>query len=611
MGARDMSKQDQSFNVDGFYNLLTALGVEGQDKRLNAVASEPTVLSQQELNRLYRGDDIVARICNLPANEMVKKWFQIKATEDGDREKIDAMMQVLKDLGVKAAVREGLVWSRLHGGAVVLIGADDGRPQEAPLNEEGIRSVDYLTVLDRWDLEIVSVYNDPSKSNYRLPELYRVRTTTQPASGGAGLLGRLKDTFLPPVTDPVVHESRLIRFDGVLTPPIIKLANQGWCDSAITRVYEVVRDFQTSYAGVGLMMQDIGQAVFRIKGLADDLKHDKEGLILRRLQLMNLARSVARAVPLDADGEELVYPQQRLMGVKDVLEKFDIRLSMALGWPATVLLGQSPKGLNATGESDLTNWYDFIQGEQERNLDPQLTKLCRIVFKMLRNTPKIWAVSFNPLWQASAEEVAKERKTYAEVDAMNIDRGVYTAEEASESRYGGEEFGTEINLDKELRDTDNIPSADPKDVPELREPEEGEAQGAETDVQQKALNGAQVAALQSLLVAMNAKEITHKQAIASIALAFQLSTEEAATIVGPPPEPEPPPTPVPPGFPPQSGSGMGQPGGAPRAGNPRTEEERLISHFGGEKARAMLAELGEEAYRQLPPRPRSTGVSDD
>jgi hypothetical protein len=88
-----------SFNTDGFVNLLTALGVEGQDKRLNATAAEPVTLSQQELNQLYRGDDIVARICNLPANEMVKKWFQVKATEDGDREKIDAIMQVLKDLG--------------------------------------------------------------------------------------------------------------------------------------------------------------------------------------------------------------------------------------------------------------------------------------------------------------------------------------------------------------------------------------------------------------------------------------------------------------------------------------------------------------------------------
>lgn len=533
-----------AFNADSFYNLLTSLGVEGADKRLNARASEPTVLSQQELDRLYRGDDIVARICNLPANEMIKKWFHIKATEDGDREKIDAMMQVLKDLGAKAAIREALVWSSLHGGSVVLIGADDGRPQHTPLNVDGIRSIDYLTVLDRWDIEVVAVYNEADKPNYRLPEIYRIRQTIQPASG-AGFFAKMKTALTKPLgIDPEVHETRLMRFDGALTPPIIKLANLGWCDSVITRVYEVVRDFQTSYAGVGVLMQDIGQAVFKMKDLAQHLAHDKEGLVLTRLQLMNVARSVARMVPLDLEGEDLIYPEQRLQGIPGILEKFDIRLSMALGWPATILMGQSPKGLNATGESDLTNWYDFIQGEQERNLDKQLARLSGTAFAMLNNAPKVWAVSFPPLWQASAEDVAKERKAYAETDALNIDRGVYTAEEAAESRYGGEEFGTEINLDKELRDTDKIPSADPKDVPGLREP----ADDPKTEKpQDEAMAAGQITALQGVVTAFNAEDISREQAIQILVVTFQMDKAEAAALVGLEPLKKEP-APVPPGM---------------------------------------------------------------
>jgi phage-related protein (TIGR01555 family) len=531
-----------SFNTDGFVNLLTALGVEGQDKRLNATAAEPVTLSQQELNQLYRGDDIVARICNLPANEMVKKWFQVKATEDGDREKIDAIMQVLKDLGAKAAIREALVWARLHGGSVILVGADDGREQHEPLDLENVRSVDYLTVLDRWDLEVVAVYGEAGKPNYRLPEIYRIRQVIQPVSGHT-IEGKPQNVT-PLTVDPVVHESRLVRFDGVLTPAVEKLKNLGWCDSAVIRVYEVVRDYQTSYSGVGLMMTA--------------LKHDKEGLILTRLQLMNVSRSVARAVPLDLDGEDLVYPQQRIQGISELLGKFDVRLSMALGWPATVLLGQAPKGLNATGESDLTNWYDYIQGEQERNLDPQLTKLCRIVFATLE-APKTWSVSFPPLWQVSAEEVAKERKTYAETDALNIDRGVYTAEEASESRYGGDEYGTEINLDKELRDTDKIPSADPADVPGLRD------EGKTEKPQDEAMAAGQISALTDVVKAFNKEELTREQAIAILVVTFQMEKEDAAALVGLEPLKKEP-APIPPGLQPQ-------PPGVPPVFEPEPEPE--------------------------------------
>jgi phage-related protein (TIGR01555 family) len=527
---------EQSFNLDGFINLLTGLAVEGQDKRLNAAVGTPTILVQQELNDLYRGDDIIARVCNLPANEMVKKWFQVKTAEEDDREKTDAMMQVMKDLGTKKAVREALVWSRLHGGSVILVGANDGRQQHMPLNEDGIRSIDYLTVLDRWDLEIVRVYNNPGAPNHRLPELYRIRTMHQPASGvWAGVRNMIK----PLAMDPVVHESRLLRFDGVLTPSVVKLTNEGWCDSVVTRIYEIVRDYQTSYGGVGLMMTEIGQAVIKIKGLADALKHDKDGLILTRLQLMNVSRSVARAVPMDLDGEDLVYPQQRIQGISDLLGKFDVRLSMAIGWPSTVLLGQSPKGLNATGESDLTNWYDYIQGEQERNLEPQMTKLTRLIFKMLNNEPETWSVSFHPLWQASAEDVAKERKAYADADAQNIDRGVYTAEEAAESRYGGDEFGTEINLNRELRDTDKIPSADPSDVPGLRDP------GGEEKTE--AMAAGQISAMADVVKAFNNEELTREQAIAILSVTFQMDLADAATLVGMEPLKKEP-APVPPGL---------------------------------------------------------------
>ena len=440
--------------TDGWQNLLTNMGIYGKDKRLSTTVNEPLKLSQAELNMMYRGDDIVARVCNLPASEMTRKGFEIQVDDKDKKDLAEVVHDRLKELGTMAAFNEAITWSRLHGGSVILMGVDDGQDMEQPLNEENIKGLNFLSVLDRWELEVVSTYAQAGEAKYRQPEVYRIRQHAQvgtlPSEMGA---------------DPHIHETRLLRFDGVLTPAIDKLGNQGWNDGVVTRLYEVIRDFQSTYAGAALLMQNLGETWFRMKGLAASLAHDKENLILTRLQIMNVARSVARMIPMDAD-EEIIAPNQRIQGLETALNKFDTRLSMAVGWPTTVLFGQSPKGLNATGESDLSNWYDYIEGERDRIMTDNLRRLIKIAFLVEGDEPEGWGIKYAPLWQESKKEQADTKLAYAQADAINIDRGVYTPEEVANSRYGGDEFGTDITLDEELRSMDLIPSALPEPEPD-------------------------------------------------------------------------------------------------------------------------------------------------
>jgi len=55
-------------------------------------------------------------------------------------------------------------------------------------------------------------------------------------------------------------------------------------------------------------------------------------------------------------------------------------------------------------------------------------------------------------------------------------------------------------------------------------------------------------------------------------------------------------------------SGLGQ-DGEPRRGEPKTDEERLVSHYGEEKARQLIDLVGEDAYKLLPE--RGSGLEDD
>ena len=62
-----------------------------------------------------------------------------------------------------------------------------------------------------------------------------------------------------------------------------------------------------------------------------------------------------------------------------MLLQFGEQLSGALQIPLVRLFGQSPAGLNATGESDLANYRDTIRQKQERRLSSPLTRVIQTV----------------------------------------------------------------------------------------------------------------------------------------------------------------------------------------------------------------------------------------
>ena len=457
-----------NFITDGFVNLLTGLGISGRDARQSATIGGPTELSYAELDNLYAADDIVARLCDLPAQTMTRKWLQITGIDDPGM--AADVMTAGRKLGIKRSTREAITWARLYGSAVIVMIIDDGRTMDQPVYEDGIRQIDDLIVLDRWDLQLRTV-NTVFGKDFGRPDTYEILVSA--ATPFFGL--HRKESGQSDIVNPVVHASRVLRFDGTLTPRRRKQALNGWNESAVTRVYEVIRDFQTSYAGSAAAMQNIGAMVYKIKGLAKSLASDKDELILRRLSLLNQSRSSFNMLPLDADGESVDPLGNTFTSAKDILERWDHRLAAAIGWPVTVLMGRSPAGMNATGENDLAIFYDTMQGEQE-TLTENIETFYRYLMKSKKGPTngremEGWSLKWNGLWQESEGERAKTRLAIAQADAMNIDRGVYTADEAADSHYSGDEFSIEIQLDTEARATDEIDAADEIPGVNLREPE--------------------------------------------------------------------------------------------------------------------------------------------
>ncbi|KAG1245205.1 hypothetical protein G6F68_015155 [Rhizopus microsporus] len=81
----------------------------------------------------------------------------------------------------------------------------------------------------------------------------------------------------------------------------------------------------------------------------------------------------------------------------------------------TRLLGQSPGGLNASGESDLRNYYARISSNQELVLQPSLQILdeCLIRSALGSRPPEVF-YNWRSLWQTTDTERAAIGKTTAE-----------------------------------------------------------------------------------------------------------------------------------------------------------------------------------------------------
>lgn len=66
-------------------------------------------------------------------------------------------------------------------------------------------------------------------------------------------------------------------------------------------------------------------------------------------------------------------------GLDKVLETFMLDLAGAAGIPVTKLFGRAPAGMNATGESDLQNYYDSTEEMQESELRPIFDRLLPVM----------------------------------------------------------------------------------------------------------------------------------------------------------------------------------------------------------------------------------------
>jgi uncharacterized protein len=422
-------KKESSNRYDGWQNVLTGLGIRGRDKNLATNFRFCRKFGAGELDQLYRADGMTRRVIDIVAEDMIRQGFEI------DNEPSGMVLTRFDELGINKIIIDIIKWARLYGGSLGILGVADGRPLDEPINENNIRELKWIHVFDRFSVSNADgiIEGDLNSPNFGKPLRYLV---TDNRSG----------------KNFIVHNDRTIRMDWNELSPRRTQENDGWGDPLILSIYEELKNYSSAFSNSGVLIHDFVNHVLKIPNLAQIFASEcGDSQVQKRIDILNMAKSVLNTVVIDAE-ESYEKISTNLSGLPELLDRFMLGVSSVTGIPITLLFGRAPAGLNATGESDIRNYYDMIKNKQECNLRPVLEKLIQLIFLskdgfFKGEEPQDWKLKFIPLWQNTDQEEADIRRTVAETDAIYIDRGVLDPDEVAVSRFANAKFTMDTEID--------------------------------------------------------------------------------------------------------------------------------------------------------------------
>lgn len=460
--------------LDGWANVFTGLGRREKDAREHSTV-EWVHHNQDQLESFYAGDAIAEKVVELPVEEATKKGYELTGITP---EQAKALRDRMKVLGFDQAIRKACIKARLYGGAAILRGYDDALDLKKPLPfrdpfvERAVTGTNVGTGLDQPLPEAdpnapkpVPVKRPPLKS---LLVFHRFEIPVYWQDVDKDILSPNFDTPIyytfvgrgtadSSISNVKIHRSRLTVFEGKWLPDRLRRTNLYWGDSVLGKLWIAIRNYAFAHDSVNAALKDLSVAVFKIKDLAGLIGSGQEDNVTKRLHYINMSKSIARAVVLDAEAEEFEFKNRTLTGAADLVDRSEGRLAAEANIPRTVLFGESPAGGLGKGESgghETDNWHAFVVSYQTNYLKPPALEILREICDELSIPSEKLDIQFHPLSEMSITEKAAAQYQQAQTDQIYITNGALDASEVRESRFGDDEYSFETHIDPEITPDD-------------------------------------------------------------------------------------------------------------------------------------------------------------
>jgi phage-related protein (TIGR01555 family) len=402
-------KSAQAVN-DGFANFTASLGVsQNSDNLLSQGFFEFNnyTKNREQLEAGYRTNWLCSSLVDCIANDMTRAGLQF--TGEIDPVEISELETFWNRSGIMEDITDGIRWGRLYGGAIILI-MTKGAKYDQPLNIASVKEGYFLglSVYDRWDLtpDLTTLIQDGR--DIGKPMYYTINS-----------LSGLR-----------VHHSHVIRFEGDKLPRNQAIAEMLWGASVIENVLDRIIAFETVTMGAANLSSRAHLRTVKVDGLRSifAMGGQAEANLVKQFSYIRHMQNNEGITLLDKsdDFETSAY---NFSGLDTIILQFVQQISGAKRIPLSILFGESPAGLNASGDSDIRIYYDGIASKQAP-LDESIIKLARIAYqsKIGKPAPEDLGVKWNSLWQQTPIE--KSTITKNTIDAINecVINGLFSRE---------------------------------------------------------------------------------------------------------------------------------------------------------------------------------------
>lgn len=449
--------------ADGFVNFVSRVGVNPArpQNQLSVSHYQFNLLTRNrtQLEAAYRGSWIVGQVIDAWAEDMTRAGINITTNEGA--ENVKKLQTEISRLGIWKSICSEKKWARLYGGAIAVMQIK-GEDLATPLDKETIQQGSFLGIssYDRWQLNPDLTNLIQEGPDMGLPEYYNI------------VLGNNAGNFstnATPTGQITVHHSRCIRMIGIELPFFQAITEMMWGESVLERLWDRLLSFDDTTLATANLVDRANLRTVQIDGLREIIAAGgkaKEGLI-QMFEMIRAFQSNEGLTLLDKN-DLFSSTQYSFAGIPDVLIQFAQQLSGACGIPLVRLFGQSPAGLNATGEADIRMYYDRINAEQESTLRNPWETLLDVLYRSTFGVPMPEDLQFTfvPLWQMSAMDKATIAKTNTEtVIAAHQDGLIDTATSMTELRESSGDHGLFNNItDEQITEAEN-------ELPPMPEPD--------------------------------------------------------------------------------------------------------------------------------------------
>lgn len=416
--------------VDSFQNIMSGVGTARAKNTYGSYARN-ALLSNDDLETLWQDNDLAATIVSKIVEDSLRAGFRLEREGEQNPEADEkAALAILKrwaELGLTETLFNGACWGRLFGEGGLILGVKGAGALDTPLDDAKATGLEFVREYDRQDLTPVKWDGNGEPTVFRWAP-----------QSPSGMMQR------PPLD---IHETRLVRFHGVTTTVRGRARNMGWHHSVLQRVYNALMSFDQMFASCDAMFSDASQAVFKLRGLISgiaDASGEGEQNATTRLQLLDMMRSAARAIMLDAggpggEGEESFEVVERgtLGSIDGVMDKYYVRLAASARMPLTVLLGMAPAGQDATGESDLILWYNTCDVYRQIQLAPHVMRMVTFIARDVGDkNPESWKLCWPELQRPTPMDARTAEKMAVDSAVALLNAQVLVPEEVALSLTG-------------------------------------------------------------------------------------------------------------------------------------------------------------------------------